>query len=365
MLLHTCVKALLFGGSGLIHQGENVMPVSIKDIAKAAGVSHSTVSRALSDSRLVKEETKQRIRHLAEEMGYSPSAIARSLVTKRTQTLGLVVTFIADPFVAEVVQGIEETALDNGYSLILCQSQAAPQREMAAVKMLREKRVDAIIVTASRVGDLYMPLLEEVGVPIVLINNQQNGQYVYSVATDNFQGGELAGQYLLGLGHTRIGYIAGPSEVTSSVDRLEGCKRTLRAQGLEFDPTLIASGNGRADGGREGMRRLLSSPTPPTAVFCYNDMTAIGALLTAKEMGYHVPGDVSIMGYDDIALAAYVDPPLTTIAQQKYEMGQQATEMALALLDGTESAVEDVFLPGRLVVRDSCQRLSKMQLRSN
>ncbi len=332
------------------------MSISIKDIAKAAGVSHSTVSRALSDSPLVNEETKRRILKLAEEMGYSPSAIARGLVTKRTRTFGLVITSIADPFVAEIVRGIEETALDHGYSLILCQSQAEPQREMAAVKMLREKRVDAIIVTASRVGNLYMPLLEEIRVPIVLINNQQEGRYVYSVATDNVQGGKLAGRYLLELGHRRVGYIAGPDDITSSADRLEGCRQAFKEQGLELN--MIVSGNGCTDGGQAGMQKLLSAPSPPTAVFCYNDMTAIGALLAAKEMGYHVPQDISIMGYDDIDLAAYVDPPLTTIAQQRYEMGRMATEMALTLAnDEADAAVEDVLLSGRLVARRSCERL--------
>ena len=196
------------------------MGVSIKDIAKAAGVSHSTVSRALADSPLVAEETKRRVHRLAKEMGYSPSAIARGLVTKRTYTLGLVVTTIADPFVAEVVRGIEETALDNGYSVILCGSNAEPQREITAVRTLREKRVDGIIVTASRVGNLYLPMLEEVEVPIVLINNQREGRYVYSVATDNVHGGEMVTSYLLDLGHKRIGYIAGPEDASSSLDRL-------------------------------------------------------------------------------------------------------------------------------------------------
>lgn len=330
------------------------MPVSIKDIAEAAGVSHSTVSRALSDSPLVKEETKERIRRLAEEMEYFPSAIARSLVTKRTYTLGLVVTTIADPFVAEVARGIEEVALDNNYSILLCQSQAEPHREMAAVRVLREKRVDAIIITASRVGNLYISLLEKVGVPIVLINNQQSESYVYSIATDNVQGGELAVRYLLDLGHRRIGYIAGPEGVSSSADRLKGCKKAIQERGLEMDPALIAPGNGKTEGGREGARYILSQPNPPTAIFCYNDMTAIGAIHAAKEMGYRVPEDVSIMGYDDIALAAYVDPPLTTIAQQKYEMGHRAAKMALALIEGRKIRAKDVLLPGRLVVRSSC-----------
>jgi len=329
------------------------MGVSIKDIARIAEVSHSTVSRALRDSPLISEETKARIRRIAQEMGYSPSAIARGLVTKRTHTLGLVVTTIADPFVAEVVRGIEERALDEGYSIILCQSQSDPDREIAAVEILREKRVDAIIITASRVGNLYIPLLEKLSVPIVLINNQQEGRYVHSVGTDNLQGGQLAARYLLELGHTRLGYITGPEWAAASKQRLEGARHALQERGLDFDPALIAQGDGRAGGGEAAMAQLLQQPAPPTAIFCYNDVTAIGAMRVAQQQGLRVPEDISIMGYDDIAFTAYVTPPLTTIRQHKYEMGCQATEMALTLLSGGEK-VENVLVPGQLVVRESC-----------
>ena len=334
------------------------MGVSIKDIAKAAGVSHSTVSRALADSSLVAAETKRRIRRLAKEMGYSPSAIARGLVTKRTNTVGLVVTTIADPFVSEVVRGIEETALDNGYSVILCDSNAEPQREITAVRTLREKRVDGIIVTASRVGNLYLPLLEEVEVPIVLINNQRGGRYVYSVATDNVHGGEMATNHLLELGHRCIGYIAGPEGASSSLDRLQGYKRALQAHGIEFTDSSISSGNGWPDGGEKGMRQLLALSSPPTAVFCYNDMTAVGAVSGAKRMGFRIPQDISVVGFDDIAFAAYVDPPLTTVEQRKCEMGQMAMRMLLDILAEAD-AVSDITLQGRLVVRGSSGRLGE------
>jgi len=333
------------------------MSVSIKDIAKAAGVSHSTVSRALAGSSLVAEETRQRIRRLAKEMGYSPSAVARGLVTKRTHTVGLVVTTIADPFVAEVVRGIEEMALDNGYSVILCESNAEPQREITAVRILREKRVDGIIVTASRVGSLYLPLLEEVEVPIVLINNQREGRYVYSVATDNVHGGEMATTHLLELGHKRIGYITGPEGASSSLDRLAGYRRALRSQNIGFVPALVSSGNGRIEGGERAMHQLMTLCPPPTAVFCYNDMTAIGAIAEARRMGFRVPQDISVVGFDDIAFAAYVDPPLTTVEQRKYEMGQIAMKMVLDILAGVDT-VSAITLQGQLVVRGSSGRQS-------
>jgi DNA-binding LacI/PurR family transcriptional regulator len=328
--------------------------VSIKDIARAAGVSHSTVSRALSDSPLVREETKARIKQLAREMGYSPSAIARSLVTRRTLTIGLVVTSVADPFWAEVVGGIEEIALERGYSVLLTNSNQERQRELAAVQMLGEKRVDGIIVAASRVGALYGGVLGELGVPIVLVNrhSEEKEPAVHSIATDNVQGGYLATGYLLELGHRRIGYVADSEDLSSNGDRLHGYRRALAEWGLAFDPTLVVDGDGQMEGGRQAMGLLLSIWPPVSAVFCYNDLTAIGALRAIREADGKVPEEVSVIGYDDLALAAYADPPLTTVAQAKREMGQQAMEMILQLIADADP-VEDIVLSGELMVRES------------
>lgn len=329
------------------------MGVSIVEIARAAGVSHSTVSRALRHSPLVSAETAERIRRLAQEMGYVPSAIGRGLATQSTRTIGVVVTTIADPFVAEVVRGVEEQAMDWGYSVFLAQSAAQPQREIAAVRLLHENRVAGVIVTSSRVGERYLPLLEGMRVPIVLINNEQAGEYVWFVAIDDRQGGRLASEHLIGLGHRRIGYISGWPEASSSRDRQQGYEKALHSAGLVTDADCIAAGNGRVDGGYEAMRELLARPRRPTAVFCYNDATAIGALHALYQAGVEVPGEISVMGFDDIAMAAYTTPPLTTIAQPKYEMGQQAMRMLLDLLEGGKQ-VQNVVLQGKLVVRGSC-----------
>ena len=329
------------------------MSVTIKDIARAAGVSHSTVSRALADSPLISTETKERIRRLADEMGYAPSAIGRGLVTRRTGTIGLVVTTIADPFIAEVVQGIEDTALGYNYNTILCNSHAEPERELKTVRALHEKRVDAIIVTSSRLGSLYMAHLREVGVPIVLINNQRGGAYTHSVLIDDRCGGELAGQYLLGLGHERIAYVAGPIWAQASNARLEGLRQALRTRGLDVPPDLVLRGNGRPEGGIEAAHELVRRRLPATAVFCYNDMTAVGLLAALHKAGVRVPDDLSVIGYDDVTIVAYLQPPLTTIAQPKYALGQRAMEMALALIRG-EPDVRDVVLTPTLVERESC-----------
>jgi DNA-binding LacI/PurR family transcriptional regulator len=334
------------------------MTVSIKDIARMAGVSHSTVSRALRDSPLVSVETKARIQRLARDMGYSPDAQARSLVMGRTCTVGVVVTTITDPFIAEVVQAIENTAHDHDYTVILASSNAEPEREIAAVEMLQSKRVDGVIVTSSRVGATYQENLDRLGVPIVLLNShsQQSGPYTFSISVDNRHGGYLATEHLAELGHRRIGYVAGPADHSDDLDRLAGYRLALDQMGIAFEQAFVVPGSGRADGGECALARFMALGTRPTAVFCYNDMTAIGLMRAVRQVGLHVPGDLAVVGFDDIPFAAYVRPALTTIAQPKLEMGQQAMEMVLALLaDGHQPGgkVANVVVQGRLVVRES------------
>jgi DNA-binding LacI/PurR family transcriptional regulator len=336
----------------------NTASVSIKDIAKAASVSHSTVSRALSDSPLVKAETRSRIQSLAREMGYSPDAWARSLVMRQTRTVGVVVTTLADPFIAEVVQGIESTAYQHGYTVILASSGSEPERELAAVEMLRSKRVDGVIVTSSRVGALYQKHLERIGVPVVLLNNhsEQSGRYTFSVTVDNQHGGHLATQHLIELGHRRIAFVSGPAGTSSSDGRWTGYRQALTEAGIPPELGLVVSGTGRTEAGEQAFYTLMALAEPPTAVFCYNDVTAIGLLHAARETGLSVPQDLSLVGFDDIPFASFMYPSLTTIAQPKFEMGEQAMQMALALM-ATKSVsgaeVSDIVVKGQLIVRGS------------
>jgi DNA-binding LacI/PurR family transcriptional regulator len=338
------------------------MRVSIKDIAETAGVSHSTVSRALSDSPLVKAETKARIQRLAREMGYSPDARAQSLVRGITRTVGVVVTTIADPFAAQVVQGIETMAHDHDYTVLLCSSNAEPEREIAAVEALHSKRVDAVIVTSSRVGALYQEHLERIRVPIVLINNhsEHGGPYTHSVSVDNRHGGHLATRHLIEMGHRRIAYVSRPADLSSDLERQEGYRQALAEANIPFDPTLVVAGTGRVGGGERAFPQLMACHNPPTAVFCYNDLTAIGLLQVAREAGVPIPQKLAVVGFDDISLAPYVCPSLTTVAQPKTEMGQQAMKMALALIsaqDSTTEGITDLVLKGQLVVRESSTHL--------
>ena len=332
--------------------------VSIKDIARAAGISHSTVSRALNDSPLVNAETKARIRRLADTLGYSPDAGARSLVMGRSHTIGVVVTTIADPFAAEVVEGIECTAYAHGYSLILAASNDNPEREIAAVEMLRSKRVDSIIVTSSRVGALHQERLHTTGVPVILLNShsQRGMPNAYSVRVDDFHGGRLATEHLIRLGHRRIAHVAGLEGHSVSTDRLAGYQHALATACLDCDPACVVPGNGQFDGGRTALEALLALRERPTAVFCYNDMTAIGLLSAARQAGIAVPRDLAVVGFDNIPFAAHVCPALTTVAQPMFDLGKRAMDMALALMGcqgNTPCDVTDVVLPGQLIVRDS------------
>ncbi len=256
--------------------------VSIKDIARAAQVSHSTVSRALRNSPLVNTQTRALIHKLAGEAGYTVSAVGRSLVTKRTSTIGVVVTTIADPFAGEVVSGIEEFALIHDYSVILAACHADPERELRAVDSLQERRVDGILVMASRIGALYLQRLSGMKVPIVLINSHHPGEFVYSIRIDNIAGARLATKHLVELGHRRIAYIGDRFGFQSDMERLTGYREMIEEANLSFEanlgfqPDLVVHGDGTPDGGRQAMLQLLSRAEPPTAVFCYNDREAIG-----------------------------------------------------------------------------------------
>ncbi|GAC1482438.1 MAG: substrate-binding domain-containing protein [Ktedonobacteraceae bacterium] len=328
---------------------------SIEDIARAAGVSHSTVSRALHNSKLISVEVRERIQQLAREMGYTPNAIARSLQNRQTNTVGLVVTSIADPFFSDIVKGVDEVAQSVGFSIVLSISHNDPDQEMSIIETLHQRRVDGIIVAASRISSVHQKRLSHIHVPTVLINSQaesQNG-LLHWVAVDDSVGARLAVQHLLQLRHRKIGYIGIESRPKSNRQRLLGYQQTLQAANIAYQEDWIALCYDSAceDGiaGQELLPGLIDAGV--SAVFCYNDMVAIGALRACRERSIAVPGECSIVGFDDITMVDYVVPPLTTIHQPKVKMGRQAMEMLLDLLHGRP--VRDHMVAPTLKVRAS------------
>lgn len=332
------------------------MAVSIKDIARLAGVSHSTVSRALNRSPLIPLETAERIQRIAKEQGYTASAVARSLVTRKTEAIGVVVTSIADPFNGEVVAGIEEVANHEGYSVVLATSQADPERELAVVRSFRERRVDGILVASSRLGAQYQDLADEMEAPMVLLNNQHPSEMAHSVSIDNADGGYQATAHLIELGHKDIAYIGDESGLQSDEERLGGFQAAMEDAGIKVRRDLVVRGNGKQPKGRERAAELLALAHRPTAIFCYNDMTALGVIEEVAAKGWTVGREVSVVGFDDLFFTASLQPPLTTFRQPKRELGNQAMQLLLAILRGQE-ADRKVVIRGELVIRDSTGRI--------
>jgi LacI family transcriptional regulator, repressor for deo operon, udp, cdd, tsx, nupC, and nupG len=338
--------------------------VSITDIAAAAGVAPSTVSRALQDHPRISVERRAAIKALAERMGYRPSEVARSLVTGHTHTLGVVITDITDPFVAEVMKGAEAAGREAGYTLLFASSDRDPRQELDAIQLLRGRQVDGMIVISGRAGLRYEDLLGEPQPgsppwPLVLVNNRQTGWGIHSVGLDNCAGAVKAISYLVTLGHRRIAFVAGPERGRSSIERLRGYQQGMRASGLGGEGEIVVPGDGLLEDGPRSLSRLMALPQPPTAILCYNDLAAIGVLAAAARSDMRVPRDLSVVGYDNIALSAYAVPPLTTVEQPKAEMGRRAVAMCLAGING--EAVEDVVLEGDLVIRESAGRPSALE----
>jgi LacI family transcriptional regulator/LacI family repressor for deo operon, udp, cdd, tsx, nupC, and nupG len=329
---------------------------SIEDIARAAHVSHSTVSRALRDSPLISTEVRQRVQAIAREMGYIPNAIAQSLKQQRTNTVGLVVTSIGDPFYADVIKGIEETARPAGMSVFISATYNDEAQELAVIDTFHRRKVDGIIVVSSRIARNYQHL-RRLGVPVVLVNNEANinGQALHSVVIDDYAGASLAVRHLIALGHRHIGYLGITNRPFSNEQRHSAYQDALAAASLQIDPAAIMIADSP---GPESDDVLASAQLAPrllasgvTAVFCYNDLIAIGVLMACREQGLAVPSQLSIAGFDDIALAQYVSPALTTVVQPRREMGSRSMHMLLNLID--ERPVANIVLAPTLAVRAS------------
>ncbi len=330
------------------------MTVSLKDVAEKAGVSVATASRALADHPRISEATKERVRRAARELGYTPSAIARSLVKRETRTLGVVTTTVTDPYAAQVVRAVEDAAEAAGYSLLLVASHGVPRREVAGIRMLQERRVDGIIVISSRGSHLYDGLLGTLDVPVVLINGVLPHPTARSVRADNRQGMRLATEYLIDLGYRRIAYIGGPRQGRSAQERWQGYMDALAEAGLRPDPDLVFPGEGRAEDGRRALRAMWEKTPRPDAVVCYNDLTAMGVLAEAWRNEIRVPDDLAVIGFDNLPFSELTAPPLTTVTQPTEEMGHTAVALALHMRRG--EAVDDVTYECILVERESVKR---------
>lgn len=337
---------------GFAEMGRKSKRITIKDIAKELGVTPMTVSRALNNRPDISPEMKARVMATAKRLGYVQSALGRGLASGYAKAIGCVVTTLTDPFVGRILEGIETVAQEAGFAMIVTTSQPDPDRQAAAIDTFNAYRVGGIIVMCSRVQELYMSQLVKLNSPIVLINSEEASYDTNSVRVENLDMAQLAVNHLIELGHRQIAHIKVDDGSASSHQRWLGYKQTLEAHGLAVDPALTVPGENSEEGGAEAARQLLKVTPHPTAIFCYNDPTAVGALSAVQQAGLETPGDVSVVGIDNAPISAWMTPSLTTVRQPARQMGRIAMELVLKRLDGT-SDVEDIVLPGELIVRQS------------
>ncbi|MGZ2279889.1 substrate-binding domain-containing protein [Vibrio alginolyticus] len=333
---------------------------TMKDIAKLAGVSTSTVSHVINKTRFVSEEISERVNNAAKELNYyAPSALARSLKVNRTKTIGMLVTTSTNPFFGEVVKGVERSCYQKGYSLILCNTEGDNERMRQSINTLLQKRVDGLILMCSSLEGERIDVFERYpDIPVVVMDW---GPMLFTsdkIQDNSLRGGYLAAKYLIDCGHTEIGCITGPLIKHQAQMRYEGYKRAMNEAGLEFNANWIIESDFECEGGYQAFKRMAQRGALPSSIFVSNDMMAMGVINAANELGIKVPDDLSIIGYDDIHIAKFMSPSLTTIHQPKYRLGQAAVETLVRGLDDKSNDAQVVQLEPTLVVRNSVTNFS-------
>lgn len=327
---------------------------TIADVAARSGVSTATVSRVLSGTIPARPATRERVLAAVRELDYRPSGVARALKRAETRTIGLLITDIGNPFFPQVVRAVEDEAHARGLGVVLCNASDDPSRELAYLELLLERRVDGLIVASARTMQRLASRLARVPMPVVLVNAAIRGSSLPGITTAHRRGARMAAEHLVALGHRRIGHISAPfGQAAAARLRMAGVTDALLAAGIDASSLLVVDGDEHVEGGSRAMEVLLAERDAPTGIVCYNDLTAVGALRAARAAGLDVPGDVSIVGFDDIELASWTDPPLTTVRQPTDAMGRWAVERLARALRGGNGADGHVTLEPELVIRGS------------
>jgi LacI family transcriptional regulator len=331
--------------------------ITISDVAREAGVSMMTVSRVLNNKAGVGQETRQTILDIIKKLGYRPSSVARGLATQRTGTIGLVMPDVSNPFFPGIALGVEKVAFAEGYSVLLCNTGEDSQREMDVLELLAEKWVDGLVLCSSRLDEEKLTAILPLYPAAVLINRQlinpEDPLAVGSVLIADKTGGQMATRHLLSRGHKKIGYIAGPGKSQSNQGRLEGYKSALAEAGLPAVSEYVHSCSPTVEGGFQAGCNFLVAHPEVTALFCYNDLIAVGVLQACTKLGRKVPTDLSVVGFDDIILAPLVTPSLTTCRVVSEELGELAARLLLDRIGGCSVDCEKKILQPELIIRAS------------
>lgn len=333
---------------------------TLKDVAREANVSISTVSRVLNTPEKVLPQTQRDVREAVEALGYQPSRVARRLRLKdgKANLIGLVIPDIQNPFFADVTRGVEDVARANDYALILSNSDEDPDKQRIALNTLKTESVDGVIVPPVSTRDPEVEQLLEEDIAVVCVDRRLESTPVDMILSDNQQGAYDAVTHLINLGHERIGFIGGIARISTGTERRQGYEQALRNHALPVDSALIREGDSRREEGRHLTNTLLDLDTPPTALFTGNNLTTLGALSAIRLRGLRIPEDIALVGYDDIPWAMALNPPPTVMDQPGYEMGQQAACLLLERLANPNREPTTMTLQPKLVVRQSCGAVS-------
>jgi LacI family transcriptional regulator len=330
------------------------VPPTMRDVAQKAQVSIKTVSRVVNDQGEVSDETRERVLAAIKQLGYRPSKVARALVTQRTDTLGLILGDITNPFFSEFSSVVLNAAQAEGYDVFLCNSAARVHQEIRALHSLADHNVDGIIIFPSwRNEERLQDFATSHRPVVVMMRSFQAHPGIGQVLADTAKGAQLAVDYLVSKGHTRIGMLAGYRTLPGVFNRVRGFRDALEAHGLPVRDEWIVAGIPIVEHGRRLARRLLTKHPEISAIFAYNDLLAAGAIQACKELGRCVPDDCAIVGFDDIQLASLVSPALTTVRLDKGELGRRAVEQLLQMLDSPRTVFPPVYVDLDLVVRES------------
>jgi len=328
--------------------------VSIIDVARRAGVSPATVSRVLNKTANVSPELKERVLSAVSELNYVPDPFAHGMRTKRTRSIGLIISDITNPFFPELARGVEDYVSSLGYSLILCNTDAKPENEKRYVELLLNKGIDGLMFTSLRIGEDVIRSLLNDGIPCILVGRKpENIEGLVYVVTDNYRGGCIAGEYLFSLGHRRFAHISGPLDNSAGRERLAGFIDALKKRGIKEKDITIINSDFTMEGGYKSVEDILRLETLPSGIFFANDAMAIGALQRFWEDRISIPETFSIIGFDNIKVSGLVSPPLTTISQEIYKIGQLSARELIKIIEGEKG--EPVILEPKLIERRSCR----------
>lgn len=335
----------------------SLLQAKIKDVAKMAGVSVTTVSRVLNGEKYVKDEIRKKVNHAIEHLGYAPSHIARSLVLKKTNLIGVIVPDLTSSFYSTILSSIEEAASSNGYNLLVCNIIEDIDKELKYLNVFQEMRVEGIIIMHEKINEEIRALIHKMNIPVVFSSVKPVDQDFTSIIVDDYKAAYDATQYLIELGHDTIGFIGGDlRDVTSGQNRYSGYRNALTDHAIKIVYEYIRFGDYKVKSGYELMKELLNNKVRPSAVFAVSDDMAIGAMNCICDHGLRIPEDISVIGFDGSQITDLVRPRLTSMEQPIHHMGKITMETLLQQIASDDGPKGDIILPHELVVRESCQR---------